>query len=182
MRRQSDTLTFEHTSQCLDDMARRLRIGHSPSDAFVDAVRTRAELFRVCNDAAAAVQRTGDLGAAIAELTDHTDAVVRGFATAVWIAQSGHGVSIAALDRAARSHRDRYAVQQEKRAATSASRHSTLILTVLPLVSVVLSPLWGTHVVSAFMSSPIVAVALIAGVGLNAAGFVWARRIGEALE
>lgn len=181
MHRHSEAVTFHHSSQCLDDMARRLRLGHSPTVAFVDAVRMSSTLSRVCNDAATSAQHCGNVGTAVEGLLMHSDAVIRGFATAVWVSQSGHGMSVAALDRAARSHRDRFAVLEEKRAATAASRYSTMILTLLPAASLLLSPLWGTHAFSAFVSSPMVAIAIVAGVGLNVAGFVWTKRIGDAL-
>lgn len=173
----SEPLTFRHSSQCLDDFARRLRLGVAPVDAFSDSLRSAPELWSVCAGAARSAQHTGDVRSAIETMTAHTHRVVRAFSTAVWVAHSGAGVNASALERAAQLHRDRFAIQEEKLSATAASRYSTLVLSVLPLAGLVLSPAWGASTLSSILRSPVMLITVVIGAALNVCGLVWARRV-----
>lgn len=169
--------TFHDSSSCLDDMARRLRLGESTIDAFAEATSASNSMRHKCADVAMEASRTGDLRNAISSLAHTSTGVMREFAQAVRIAHVGRSLSVAGLERAAVAHRDRWLVQEEKKSATAASRYSIRTLSLLPLASVVLSPLWGGSTIAAIGQSSAVAFSVSIGVALNLAGIAWCRRV-----
>lgn len=169
--------TFRESSLCLDDIARRLRLGRSPIDAFGEAVAESATLHRSCASVALDAVRAGDLRTAVGTLAEHSTGVVHEFARAVWVSHIGRSLSIAGLERAAVTHRDRWLALEELRATTAASRYSVRALTLFPIATLALSPLWGGSALSALGQSNAVRMAVCVGVALNIAGIAWCRRV-----
>lgn len=172
---------FLDTSACLDDIARRLRRGEAPVDALVDAVLSHDALRNSCGTAIRDARHTGELRLVAADIMSSSTGAVRQFAQAVWISQSGGTLSIGGLERAAIAHRDRWVMLEEKKSASAANRYSMNALTFMPIASLVLSPIWGGASASIITQSAATVVVTIVGVALNAAGFIWCRRISRSV-
>lgn len=180
--RQFESLSFRDSAMCLDDIARRIRLGDTPIVAFCDAIAANPPMARACGTSTVGAHRTVDLDQTTRELSSRQSEEVREFAVAVRTALVGRALSASGLDRASRTHRDRWAVREEKRSATAASRYSMTALTVMPIAGLVISPVWGGAPVTELLSSSGAAVALVVGAALNVAGFMWSRRITASLS
>lgn len=88
----------------------------------------------------------------------------------------------ASFDRAAATLRERADLQREIRALTAQARASALLLTIAPLAFLVVVAVADPAVVGAGLASGPGRLALVVGVMLDLAGWVWMRRLAEAVE
>ncbi len=167
-------------AKCLDDIARRMRLGGSNVDAFCDAVDHCPPISQHWQRAARQARLNGNVPLALQEHNDWTNPVLARAATALSVAHVGGSFIPAALERAARSHRDRWAFGQDLRVATSQARLSAQVLTILPIAILVLSSFSGTGV-SFFLDSPALILVLVVGIILNYVGWRWISRTTKAI-
>lgn len=159
-------------AQFLDDVARRIRLGASNVEAFCTAVEQCAPMSQHWQRVAHQARINGNVPQALHEHCDWDHPALARAATALCVAHVGGSFVPAALERASRSHRDRWAYAQDLRVATSQARLSAQVLTVLPVASLVLSTFSGTGV-SYFLSSPGLFFVLLVGITLNYVGWRW---------
>ena len=159
-------------AQFLDDVARRIRLGASNVEAFCTAVQQCASMSQHWQRVAHQARINGNVPQALHEHCDWDHPALARAATALCVAHVGGSFVPAALERASRAHRDRWAYVQDLRVATSQARLSAQVLTVLPVASLVLSTFSGTGV-SYFLSSPGLFFILLVGIALNYVGWRW---------
>lgn len=161
----------------LDDVARRVRAGESLAQALSDVCRSDAS---VPDPLRAAVARHGrgvalaDACRPVADEPDRSLALVG--ATICALARFG-GAGGRALDAAAAALRDRAAVADDVRAQAATARLSALVLVALP-VGLAGWTVTSDRAARAFLLGSRLGWAVTAaGVGLDAVGALWMRRL-----
>ncbi len=136
-----------------------------PPAPLVDAVRSTMRMVHRGESLAESLRRFPPI-----------DADAR-FAWVVVTAVAGHGGPAAEpLDRAAAALRARHAERVERQTQSTAARLSARVLTALPVV-MLLALVTTSSAVRAAVLTPVGAVVIAAGSGLNAAGWLWMRRL-----
>lgn len=94
---------------------------------------------------------------------------------------SGSALAVS-LDRAAGSLQDRAELQREVRALSAQARASVMVLTVAPLLFLALMSFADPRIVSTAVGTSSGRVALMAGLVLDAGGWVWMRRLVDGVD
>lgn len=132
------------------------------------------ELQRVCARAELGVP----LGDSLAAWPGDSDLPeVRSVAGAFAVAATIGGRSAAALDGLAASLRDRRGAEAEARSLSSQARMSAAVVGAAPLAYLVFSALLDTSTIALLVGTGVGRVCLLLGLGLEALGALWMRRI-----
>lgn len=157
-----------------DDLGRRVRAGATLRDALLTTNPRAPALVAVVAPVQLRLERGDTVGLALGTPGDegHFDLARNVISTA---AQLG-GPSAHALDRVAAALRLRSADQQERAAHSAQARMSAHVLTLVPLgfLALVLSIDGG---VRGAVGTPLGAAIVVAGLALNAAGWLWMRAV-----
>jgi Flp pilus assembly protein TadB len=164
----------EHpTLDVLDDIDRDLRTGVALSAAVTAALRrnprTLGSLRRALDGGA---QLEVALRAAVP--ADPAEAVV---VQTLRACERTGGRMGAAVERAALVLRERTAWQRERRVHAAQARLSATVLTLVPLVFAAWGLASSPRIRRAYVEVPACGVAAVAGLGLNALGWLWMRRL-----
>ena len=157
-----------------DDLAREVRSGSSLRDA-IAAVPADATTALATAPARLAIDRGISVADAVSRLPDagpHLQLALAVIATASRVG----GPAATAIERTAMALRQRAADQDERSAQAAQARLSTHVMTAVPLL--MLGALVSTDDdVRAVTTSPIGAICIAIGLGLNALGWLWMRHI-----
>ena len=159
-------------------VAAQLRSGHTVPSALVAAADRPGPLG---NDARRMHHRltlgaslSDALGRWVGERRSEPAAAVAG-ALAVAV-ETGGGASTA-LDGLARSLRDALGAQAEAAALSAQARLSAIVVGVAPIAYLVFAAATDPHAAATLVSTPAGRVCLVLGLGLDALGALWMRRI-----
>ena len=157
----------------LDDMARRSSSGHSLTTSFLAAAHHAEDLdeIRALSIGLAAGQPFEAAARAATPTEPDTRLAVH---VLTLCAVQGGGVA-ESLDRAAATLRERHAFRDERRVHAAQARLSAQVLTVVPVLFASWTAL-TTASVQHFLTTPVGAVCLLAGIGLNVGGWSLMQR------
>lgn len=167
----------------IEEVARSLRSGASFHQALVDVAVSapgpiRGDLVVLTNKVAMGV----GLDQALREwAADHAVPGVRLFCGAMTLTMRSGPDSGKALDGLAQSMRDKAVVEQEARALVAQAQLSGVVIAALPVVFLAFSLLVDRGAASFLLATPAGRGCLLAAVGLDAAGFVWMRRLAQSV-
>src|SRR5829696_596688 len=140
--------------------------------ALVESVGTLAADLRAGQQPAEALTAAG------ADTAGRHRAVV-----AVWTVSERSGASAAAvLDRVEQDLRAREAQRREVAAQLAGARSTAALLAALPVLGVALGAAMGAHPLTVLLGQPRGHLALLVGVGMEAAGVLWTSRIVTAAQ
>lgn len=154
-------------------IAREVRSGRGVRDSLTDALRSAPSLLPA---SLAALDRRAPLLESIAAQVprgDERDLLSHALRVG---AQHTH-VLPDVLDRTAALVRERRTWRREREAQAAQARSSALVLTILPLAFAGWGTLTSASVRAAYASSAVAAAVAGFGVCLNAAGWLWMRRL-----
>jgi tight adherence protein B len=162
----------------LDDVARGLRAGSSLRQSCAAAAGARgragAELGAVVRHA----ERGAALPAAFRAWAERsTTPELRLTAAALALAAAAGGPQARAVDGVATTLRERRAIAAEVRAQSAQARLSALVIGLLPVAFMVWALATDRRTAAFLVSSPPGWACLLAGLGLEAGGVLWMRRI-----
>jgi tight adherence protein B len=159
-----------------DDVARRVRAGASLTGA-VEADPRDERIAQVLDPVRLALRRGASLADSARTAARAADGGAWSLALgAVHAAAVLGGPGAAALEQTAAVLRARHADQAERRVHAAQARMSTLVLTVLPIASLVVAVAGSAAVRDAVVSAT-GAACVTAGLALELAGWWWSRRI-----
>ncbi len=158
-------------------LAGELRAG---SDA-LRALRTSARRHGTALYAARAARLGGDVEAALRRDAQVTPVLAQ--VAAAWAISQRTGAALAdVLDHIADSHRRTVEVRRALAVELAGPRATAKLMSLLPLVGIGFAVMLGADPLGWFVSSWSGAGCLIAGLALNAAGFLWINRIVHGVE
>lgn len=162
-----------------DALSRSVRSGATLTAA-LRAVAAPAAIGREIDDIRFALERGSTLRAAL-DGVDPASPHLR-LAVVVLRACASHGgPSAEPIDRAAAALRMRAALDAERRTQSAQARMSAVVMTLLPISMLALLVATSSSVRAAVVS-PAGVVVVVAGAGLNAAGWTWMRRVIESVS
>ncbi len=164
----------------LEAFVAELRAGRAVGVALQRAAESDPGLVRA---GIGAVRLGGDVAAALdRDAAGQRMPVLRRFA-ACWRVGEGTGAGLAdAVERLARASREAERIRLELRARTAEPRATMRVLAALPAAGVALGALLGADTVGWLLGTVPGRVVLVAGVGLDVLGMLWARRIVTSVE
>jgi Flp pilus assembly protein TadB len=157
-----------------DDIARRVRSGSSLRDA-VTGAPCDAAVGRAITPLVLGLDR----GQSLTDAVDRVDTARPHLHLALGVLAAASrigGPSAASIDRAAVLLRQRAADLEERSTHAAQARLSTHVMTAVPLVMLAVLVVTDADVRSA-ATSPTGATCIVAGLALNAAGWLWMHRI-----
>jgi Flp pilus assembly protein TadB len=157
----------------LEDIERDVRVG----DGLLTA--TSAALHRhpcTLAELRAALDAGAPLGAALGAVTAE-DADERLVVQTLRVCERTGGRMGAAVDRAVLVLRERAAWQRERAVQAAQARLSATVLTLLPLAFAGWGVATSARIRRAYTDIPLCGVAAVAGLALNAIGWLWMRRL-----
>lgn len=160
-------------------LAAELRAGRTPMEALRRAAET---LEPAASDALAAsltaAQMGGDVAAALRGAGRRGGAAGLGRLAACWQVGAGSGAGLAvAVERLARALRAEEAHREEVTAQLAGPRATARLLAALPFLGLAMAAGLGTHPVAFLLGTPYGAACLVLGLGLDALGLAWTRRL-----
>lgn len=157
-----------------DRIARRIRSGDTLGAA-IRAVDPPTTVHDAVAPLVLALDRGGDLRAAASAAAGRNSALDAALAVIGACARLG-GPAAEPLDRVAAALRRRVADAADRRTQSAQARTSATTLTLLPLGFLIVMTVTSASVRAGVASTP-GAMSIVAGVGLNLAGWCWMRRI-----
>lgn len=162
-------------------LAAELRSGRGAADSLDVCVPLARGPSRLALRRAAATARWGgDVAAALREpdgLAGAVPEVLLGLAACWQVCGTAGGGLAAAVDRLADGLRARRAHERAVHAALAGPRASALLLALLPLAGIGLAAGLGADPLRVLFSTPWGTTCLLAGLGLDATGWWWTRRL-----
>lgn len=163
----------------LDAMARALRSGGSLRQAIDEAAATAQgtlgdDLSRVSRSSASGVPLDGALEQ---WSTECPLPGVRLTAAALALGAETGGASAQAIDGVAATLRTNLAIAGEVRALSSQARLSALVIALSPIAFAVLATSTDARAARFLVATPVGLVCLAVGLGLDAIGWLWMRRL-----
>jgi tight adherence protein B len=159
-------------------VAAQLRGGHTVSSALVTAADRPGPLGgdarRVQQRLALAATLPDALGRGAGERRSEPAAAVAG---ALVVAAETGGAAATALDGLARSLRDALGAQAEAAALSAQARLSAIVVGVAPIAYLVFAAATDPHAAATLVSTPAGRICFALGLGLDALGALWMRRI-----
>ena len=167
--------------QLLDEMARGMRAGLSPSIAFVEAVRVAPAPVAMAATAVVDRLRSGDdlVRACAAWAIERASPGAELLATAVSVGSVVGGVHARTIDAVAATLRERQAMDAELATQALQARLSALVMTVAPIVFcgfLVLSDPRASHFL---LRTPMGIVCAMVGIALDTVAALWMARIAQ---
>lgn len=164
----------------LEAFAAELRAGRAVGVALGRAAESDAGLVRA---ALGTVRLGGDVAVALEQDAARNRApVLRRFA-ACWRVGEGTGAGLAdAVDRLVQATREAERTRLELRARTAEPRATMRVLAALPAAGVALGALLGADTLGWLFGTVAGRGLLVAGIGLDLLGLLWARRIVASVE
>lgn len=164
----------------LEAFAAELRAGRAVGVALRRAAESDPDLVRA---ALGTVRLGGDVAVALEQdATRNRLPVLRRFA-ACWRVGEGTGAGLAdAVDRLVHATREAERTRLELRARTAEPRATMRVLAALPAAGVALGALLGADTLGWLLGTVAGRVLLVAGIGLDLFGLLWARRIVASVE
>jgi tight adherence protein B len=176
--RKTAVLVDRALPELLEGAARSLRGGSSLRGALVDAAAAAPPPLAHELSVALAPGSGTSLGAAIdAWAATRASPSVRLTAAAIGLAAETGGAPARSLDAVAATLRDRLAVAAEVRALATQARLSAVVIGVAPLAFGVVAAALDQRTLTFLFATPLGLSCLTLGVGLDALGFLWMRRI-----
>ena len=173
-RRRSGRASARAVAGWCDDIARQVRSGSSLRDA-VAAVPADAPTALATAPVRLALDRGLSVADAMSRVPDASEHLQLALAVIATASRVG-GPAATAIERTAMALRQRAADQDERSAQAAQARLSTHVMTAVPLL--MLGVLVGTDDdVRAVATSPLGAICIAMGLGLNALGWLWMRHI-----
>jgi tight adherence protein B len=159
-------------------VAAQLRSGHTVPSALVAAADrpgpVGGDVRRVQQRLALGATLPDALGRWSGERHSEPAAAVAG---ALAVAAETGGAAATALDGLARSLRDALGAQAEAAALSAQARLSAIVVGVAPIAYLVFAAATDPHAASTLVSTPAGRICLALGLGLDALGALWMRRI-----
>lgn len=167
--------------QLLDEMARGMRAGLSPSIAFVEAIRVApAPVVMAASDVVDRLRSGDDLvRASAAWATERASPGTELLATAVAVGSVVGGVHARTIDAVAATLRERQAMDAELATQALQARLSALVMTIAPIVFcgfLVLSDPRASHFL---LRTPMGIVCAMVGIALDTVAALWMARIAQ---
>lgn len=165
-------------------LAAEMRSGRTPAEALERAVATMpAELAHDLRGVVSASRTGGDTAGALREVAPRAGADGLYRLAACWQVGSGSGAGFAvAVERLAESLRSEERHRQEITARLAGPRSTARLLAALPVLGLFMSATMGMRPFDVLFGSAYGLTCLGAGVGLEAAGIVWTRRLARRAE
>lgn len=159
-------------------LAADLRAGRTPAEALAAAAEAAVgDTREVLTGAAAAAARGSDVVVALAPRQSAAPEVLRGLA-ACWSVCSGAGSGLAAgVDRLQEGLRAAESQRRAVDAELAGPRATAGLLAVLPIGGLALAAALGAHPMHVLLHTRFGLCCLLIGLGLDAAGVVWTRRL-----
>ena len=167
--------------QLLDEMARGMRAGLSPSIAFVEAIRVSpVPVVMAATDVVDRLRSGDDLVRACAAwATERASPGTELLATAVAVGSAVGGVHARTIDAVAATLRERQAMDAELATQALQARLSALVMTIAPIVFcgfLVLSDPRASHFL---LRTPMGIVCAMVGIALDTVAALWMARIAQ---
>jgi tight adherence protein B len=159
-------------------LAADLRSGRTPADALTAAAEVASGTTRrALTDAALAAARGSDVAVALGAGESAAPEVLRGLA-ACWsvCATAGSGLA-AGVDRLQEGLRAAETQRRAVEAELAGPRATAGLLAVLPVAGLGLAAALGAHPVGVLLHTRFGLACLVVGLGLDAAGLAWTRRL-----
>ena len=162
----------------VDLVAARLRSGHTVPTALADAAASRDP---VAVDAGRVLRRVAH-GEPLTDAlewwaADRGDDAVRAVAGALAVAGTTGGGAADALEGLARSLRDQQGARAEAASLSAQARMSALVVGLAPFAYLLFSSAVDPGAARVLVATPVGRVCLVLGIGLDALGALWMRRI-----
>jgi tight adherence protein B len=160
-------------------LAAELRAGRDPADALQAAAQAAAGTSRLALAGAAAAARLGgDVPAALSTAPGSAVADVMRSLAACWAvcARSGSGLA-AAVERLEEGLRADQAQRRAVEAELAGPRATAGLLAVLPAAGLLMAVGLGADPLHVLLETPVGAVCLVLGLGLDALGVAWTARL-----
>ena len=162
----------------VDLVAARLRSGHTVATAIADAAEADDP---VAPDVRRVLRRVG-LGEPLETslewwASDRRHDAVRAVAGALAVAAATGGAAADALEGLARSMRDQLGARAEAAALSAQARMSAVVVGVAPIAYVAFASAVDPGASAVLVTTPLGRICLVTGLGLDALGALWMRRI-----
>lgn len=162
----------------VDLVAARLRSGHTVATAIADAAEADDP---VAPDVRRVLRRVA-LGEPLETslewwASDRRHDAVRAVAGALAVASATGGAAADALEGLARSMRDQLGARAEAAALSAQARMSALVVGVAPIAYVAFASAVDPGASAVLVTTPLGRICLVTGLGLDALGALWMRRI-----
>jgi len=162
----------------VDLVAARLRSGHTLLTALADAADARDPVAVDARRILRRVEHGDPVVSALAWWADERgDPAVRAVAGALAVAATTGGGAADALEGLARSLRDQQGARAEAAALSAQARMSAVVVGAAPFAYLAFSAAVDPGAARVLVATPVGRVCLVLGIGLDALGALWMRRI-----